>query len=457
MDNRNSFKIAQEKLLKIEQSHILKYWEGLDNDQKNQLLFQIEKIDLKTFDLQQKLLRPTLSENHKIEPFNNYAQSGNLDDIQKGKELISQGLVGTLVVAGGQGSRLRLDGPKGLFPITTVKHKSLFQLLAEKTLAASKQAGRPLPLAIMTSPLNHDITVEYFEKNHLFGLLKEQISFFPQGMLPLLDTKGFLFLENPYSIAEGPDGNGGALHEFARSGLWLKWHKQGIRYLNFILIDNPLADPFDAELIGYHARTQSEIVVKCIKRNDPKEKVGVIVRQNGKVTVVEYSEIDESERFATQQNGTLLHLCANLSLFSFSMDFIKTHIVNDPTPLPLHAAFKAAKHLDPTGNSVLSDKPIAWKFEHFIFDVLPRANKINALLYPRETCFAPLKNFSGEDSIETVRAALESSDRRVVSEITGTPCTVSPLEISQQFYYPTPSLLAKWKGKEIKQVGYLNS
>ena len=177
--------------------------------------------------------------------------------------------------------------------MTAVKHKSLFQLFAEKTIAASKQAGRPLSIAIMTSPQNHDATIDFFNQHHLFGLEPGQLSFFCQGMLPLLDQEGQLFLENAFSLAEGPDGNGGALHHFYHSGIYQQWQAQGIRHINFVPIDNPLADPFDAELLGCQQRCQNEITIKCTLRRDVQEKVGLLARHDGRTIVVEYSEIPE--------------------------------------------------------------------------------------------------------------------------------------------------------------------
>ena len=139
------------------------------------------------------------------------------------------------------------------------------------------------------------------------------------------------------------------------------------------------------------------------------------------------------------------------------MDFIKRTATDTDTPMPLHTAFKAVKYLNPEGRTVQAETPMSWKFEKFIFDLLPRTDKIGALLYPRETCFAPLKNFSGPDSLATVCEALEKSDRRVFEAITGQPCTVSPLEIDQAFYYPTPELLQKWQGRSIRHGGYIEA
>lgn len=430
------------------------HWKQLHANQKEHLFKQLEKVDIPTLRLQQKLIHAPLTKNLRITPFSHFAKAGNQNDQRLGLKAISEGLVGGLIVAGGQGSRLRVEGPKGLCPVTKIKRKSLFQLLAEKTLAASKQAKRPLSLAIMTSPLNHEATCTFFKQHDFFGLASTQLNFFAQETLPLLDSNGNIFLETQDSLAIGPDGNGGVLHQFVRSEIWDRWHSAGIRFVNLTLIDNPLADPFDAELIGYQQRNKSDVVIKCTSRKDPEENVGVIVQENGKAAIIEYSEFTPEERHARNPDGTLLHQLANLSLFSFDMNFIKQI---EKKQLPLHKAFKSVKFLNNQGKTILADKPMAWKFEKFIFDTLPFASKVDALLYPRETCFAPLKNFTGNDSFETVSLAIEKRDQQIIHNITGNDCTLTPLEIAQDFYYPTEELLKKWKGKTIDQCGFLES
>lgn len=447
---------AYQKLLPIKQEHLLAYWDDLSSNEKAALFQQIKNLDISTYLQQRKVLSSSTSPlSFALEPFYDFEFAGNKSNKQYGKELIKQGLMGCLIVAGGQGSRLRFEGPKGMFPVSPVKNKTLFQLFAEKLAAASRQAGRPLYLAIMTSPLNHIDTVDFFEQNHFFGVNPEQISFFSQGMLPVINQTGNLFLETPGVIAEGPNGNGSALEDFYKSGIWDDWYQKGIRYVNFIVIDNALADPFDAELLGYQIRNQSDVVLKCTIRRNAQEKVGVIAKQEGKVTVIEYSEMPDKESKATCDDGSLQFPCANLSLFSFSMDFIKKTAVNHSSEMPLHLAFKAVKYLDSNGVSQLPEKPMAWKYEKFIFDVLAYASKVNALLYKRSECFAPLKNFSGEDSLATVQEALQKNDQRILTEITGYPCSLLPLELSQDFYYPTQELLQKWQGTQVTQGGYI--
>lgn len=440
-------------LLSREHEQVLRFYPYLTAQEQQALIQQIQHIDFSLLEKQHSLIKNPPPLQSTIEPFTDFSFIGQHDDLSKGKQLLHEGKMGCLVLAGGQGTRLRFDGPKGRFPVSLIKHKSLFQLLAEKTLAASKQASIPLSLAIMTSPENDEITKRFFADHHYWGLNPEQVSFFCQGTLPLLDGQGQLFLESRYHIAEGPNGNGQCLHDFYKSGIWKKWSEQGIQYLNVILIDNPLADPFDAELLGFHARQDAEITIKCTEKLKPQEKVGVIVKENGRVGVIEYSELSELSKTATRADGRLHYCCANLSLFCFSMNFIKSTVTKSAS-LPLHKAWKAAKFVNEAGITHLSATPIAWKFETFIFDWLGYADRIFALLYPREQCFAPLKNYTGEDSLETVQQAIQKRERQLLQDMTELESPTLPFELAAEFYYPTPELKAKWH-KKVPKTSYV--
>lgn len=448
---------ATHKLTSIKQTQLLVHWSKLNHLQQQNLLSQIHKLDCSVFEQQQSVLKQHDPVSHQeIEPFRSFSYSGNRDDFNRGKALVADKKVGCLIIAGGQGSRLHFEGPKGKFPVSLIKKKSLFQLFAEKIIAAGNQVNSLIDVAIMTSSLNHIETVNFFEENNLFGLKRSQLSFFLQETLPFLNERGDLFLEAPDTIATGPDGNGGALQQFYKSGLWEQWYAKGIRYLNFVLIDNLLADPVDAELFGFHERNKSDIVIKCAKRIHPEEKVGLLAKKCGHTIIIEYSEMSEAMRTARNSDGTFQYPCANLSLFSFSMDFIRSTVLDTSSPIPLHKAFKKVKYLNENGETISSESPIAWKFEKFIFDILPKAKKIDALLYPREECFAPLKNFSGDNSLKTVQEALKNKDRKIISELTGHPCSLESFELAQDFYYPTAELRKKWS-QMIPAGGYLEA
>lgn len=436
-----SYEQAHNKLKSINQEQLLDTWHLLEERQKQTLLKAIEQIDCDALLTQKKaLLSNHFSCQEDYEPFSQWSNADTLTNSEVGKRLIANGKVGCLIVAGGQGTRLGFHGPKGMFPVSVVKGKTLFQIFSEKVLAAGKQANSALPLAIMTSPQNHEQTVNFFRQHNNFGLDKDQIDFFCQKDLPLLDDHGNLLLEMSGNIALGPNGNGTAFEYFITEGIWKKWYAKGIEYMTFILVDNPLADPFNAELIGLHDRNKCDITVQCVEKNSPDEKVGLLVQSKQGVKVVEYSEITDVDREALMPDGSLKHKCANIGIFCFSMDFIQRTF--NTAPLSWHFASKDTKVLDSEGK----EKTVkAWKFEKFIFDILPQAEQLTALLCQRENCFAPLKNQSGANSIDTVQKALLQKDKATFYQVTGTHVDHEKFELSQEFYYPTPQLLENWK------------
>lgn len=377
-----------------------------------------------------------------------FEHRGNEQRIFRGRKAISRGEAGCVIIAGGQATRLKSDGPKGAVPVSVIRNKSLFQLFAEKTIAA----GKDLPLAFMVSEANAVATEAFFAAHNLFGLKPEQLSFFIQNNLPLQDEHGQPFYIRPGELAMGPDGNGSFFECFSTCGLWEEWHRKGVRYVSVALVDNPLADPFDAEMIGYQEESGAEVVVKCVERIDPEEKVGVIVQKNEHIEVVEYGEFPQEENCALDADGRLKHRLANISAFSFSMPFLKAMAAVD---LPLHRAHKISPYLDLQGNTLTPTTPNAWKLEKFIFDVLPLAQKVGLILYPREECFAPLKNATGNHSLETVRAALWRRDRQLIEQLTGLPAPEAPIELSQEFYYPDDEMRQFWKGKAVSAGVYV--
>lgn len=430
-----------------DQGRLLTQNYALNFAQKQQIASTLHSIDPSLFAQQRALiLQPITPIAESYEPCDQWSSAGSLANQERGRQLLKEGKCGCLLVAGGQGSRFGSQSPKGAFPITVIEHKSLFQLICERVLAAGHQVRRALPLAIMTSEENDRATRTFFHHHHYFGLQESQVDFFVQKSLPLLDDQGNLFLDSPSRIAFGPDGNGVALHAFYQAGIWQKWFDKGVRHLAFIQIDNALADPFDAELFGYHAREHAEVSIKAVLRVDPTEKVGVLVKQGTHLHVIEYTEMNDSERLARQPNSALRHPCANLSLFCFEMTFIERVA---PIPLPFHLAHKAVK--------TAWGERLAWKFERFIFDVLPFAQKTGLLVYPREHCFAPLKNREGPDSPQTVRKALLQRDQEVFKEVTGQSVGPdTPLELSPKFYYPTPALLAYCRQHCLTPIGYVD-
>ena len=342
----------------------------------------------------------------------------------KGEELLSQGKVACLVLAGGQGTRLGNSLPKALVEVTPVRKKTLLQRLCEKTAAASTLYKTPLQMAIMTSTFNHQEITEYLVKNDYFGLNASQVHLFMQDSVPFVNDEGNWIVEASGAFAAGPDGNGHSLRKLIESGIGTKWKEQGIESLIVLPIDNPLADPFDAALCGDHVLNHREVTIKAIERSDPSEKVGVLVSLKGQLAVQEYSELPE------HFEAPLAHI----GLFCFSFSFIEKVA---EVELPWHLARKTY------GNQKI------WKFERFLFDVLAHTEKAGVLVYPREDVYAPLKNLEGRQSLETVQQALVAFDKRLVADLTKMPEPSHLIELDPAFYYLSPDHKKNWQGKTL--------
>jgi UDP-N-acetylglucosamine/UDP-N-acetylgalactosamine diphosphorylase len=316
--------------------------------------------------------------------------------LDQGKTAISHGKVASVILAGGQGTRLGWPGPKALFPILPEKNLTLLQILLQKVFQASQACGKALPVAIMASPLNEQAIRDDLEKNAC-GLEREQSTLFVQEMAPLLDEQSQWFLERPGQICLGPNGNGRVFHHLQEKGILERWKKRGIEYITIISIDNPLGEPFDPQQIGHLVQANGDVVVKCVERIDPQEQVGLFAHRQGRLHVVEYSEIAEAEKQALDSQGRLAWPYANIGQFAFPLEFIEK---SASIPLPWHIAKKRA-------NAWGRGEIAVAKCETFLFDVLPYAANPKVLLCSREDCYAPLKNATGDKSPETVRLALQ--------------------------------------------------
>lgn len=321
----------------------------------------------------------------KIQPLHHFFTAGDQQKIKLGEEALKKGSVGCLIAAGGVGSRLGYKGPKGTFPLDH-QGTTLFKIHCKKILNTTKKFGHCLPIAIMTSEDNDLATREYFKKNDYFGLREENLHFFKQRSLPYLDEHNNPITDENGCAIMGPNGNGELLHLFGATPFYESWKELGVKTVTTILVDNALAEPFDPELIGFHLSHHDEITVKAIERQNASEKVGVLVEEENKIRIIEYSEISQEEAEAVDDQGKLKYPLANISLFAFSLEFIE-RVVDEE--MPLHASWKA---ISPGG-------PQGWKLETFIFDLLEFTDRVNILVYPRESCFAPLK--SKEDITKT--------------------------------------------------------
>ena len=388
-------------------------------------------------------------------PLSQYYEQDKGEHVEEGQKALRENKVGLILLAGGLGSRLGKDVPKGTLPISPVRKKSLFQMFSERVLEI-KNSFKAMPkLAIMTSQDTHEDTLKHFKENNYFGLQESEVSFFKQSSLPLLDENFHPILQKDNTVLYAPDGNGSLFWSFSESGLLDSWKNQGIAYISVCNIDNPLADPFDYEMIGLLETEQVDFTCGCIKRDDPFEKVGVIVQSDKIPRVVEYSEISEVERTKKNEDGTFMHPLANVSIYSFSTSFIERLSQLPKDALSLH---RAEKNCTPKQKMGLLDPFLSGylKFEYFIFDVFPYAKSGVCLVYDRDRYFHPLKNGTGVYSPKSVEEALIDRDRRIYLEVfKKSPRNDLPIELSPSFYYLLPEKKEMLKTVSVPDFGYI--
>ncbi len=396
-------------LKKYGQEHLLNNYDRLDEKHKKEYLEQIKKID---FELVNSLYNNTKNEEKKSEdtitPIE-YLDKYKLNDKYKyyeaiGKKAIKEGKLAAVTMAGGQGTRLGHNGPKGTYDIGLDSHKSLFELLCDGLKEEGRKYGVTIPWFIMTSKENNQATIDFFEKNKYFGYQKNKnIFFFIQGELPMVDTEGKILINEEGLIKQAADGHGGIYESLVKSGMTEKMKTMGIEWVFIGGVDNCLVKMVDPVLMGIAIDQKVTVACKSVVKANPHEKVGVFCKRNGKPNVIEYSEITDEMAEATDENGELLYGESHILCNLFSIDAVERMGAN---PLPYHVAYKKAKYIDKDGNLVVPDSPNAYKFEAFLFDAFGEVDEMAVLRVKREEEFAPVKN-SDEKGVDCPKTARE--------------------------------------------------
>jgi UDP-N-acetylglucosamine/UDP-N-acetylgalactosamine diphosphorylase len=345
----------------------------------------------------------------KIEPAKYYAWDGDWDRAAfqaKGEELIRASKIACFTVAGGQGSRLGYDGPKGCYPTSCVTGKPLFRIFAEGILASQKKYGAVIPWYIMTSPLNHDATKAFFAEHDFFGLDAGNVQFFEQGVMPSLDAKtGEILMSDPMHLATNPDGHGGAFKALAVSGALADMKTRGIEHMSYFQVDNPHAMVVDPVFLGLHAfaaDSSGEFSSKMVAKASWDEKVGVFCDVDGVTQVIEYSDMAEELAKRTNGDGSLAFNAGSIAIHAIGVEYIEKIVSNPDYALPFHRAIKNVAHFDLSiGQTVTPSENNAVKLEKFVFDGIPLAQRSIVVETDRVEEFAPVKNATGKDSIES--------------------------------------------------------
>ena len=389
------------------QNHLFAFWRRRSEEKKQALLDDLRALNIEVYELLQRRLeeRAGDSQQRRIAPVAHIPEAQWRRDSQaraKGEDLLAAGKVAFCTVAGGQGSRLGFDGPKGCFPISPIREATLFQILAEKILAARSRCDCPLYWYIMTSPLNLDQTRRFFESKGYFGLPEGEVLFFSQGLWPSLDRDGKLLLGEEGGLFQNPNGQGGSISALKDSGCLDHMAGLGVEQLHYFQVDNPLVRIPDPPFLGMHSLAGSQMSSKVIEKSSPEEKIGVIGTVDGKPRVIEYSDIGEEQQYARDRRGALLYSHGSIAIHILDVGFLRSLSGR----LPLHIAEKRIRTWIPSEGGGRVEERTAIKFEMFIFDALAEAENPLFFEIPREEEFAPLKNRTGADSIETCRQGM---------------------------------------------------
>jgi UDP-N-acetylglucosamine/UDP-N-acetylgalactosamine diphosphorylase len=441
-----------QRLRAHKQEHVLAWWDQLNPGEQEKLVDQLQSIDFPRLrdlfrlrDQAQTLPPLSLIKPVRIDQLDRADQAL----VEMGEESLRRGEVAVLMVAGGQGSRLGFDHPKGMFPIGPVTKRSLFQIHAEKVLALSRHYGKPIPYLVMTSPATDAETKEFFQSNGNFGLPADEILFFQQGSMPALDLQsGKLLMESKGRLFLGPNGHGGTITALKTSGLLDRLEKQGIKNLFYFQVDNPLVEIADPLFLGHHLLQSAEVSSKAIPKDGPYDRLGNFVDLDGRCIIIEYSDLPESMATLKDDKGQLRFRAGSPAIHLFSLEFLR-RVTQGQGSMPYHIAHKKVPYLDGNGEKVNPETENALKFELFIFDALPLANRWTVVEASRIEEFAPLKNATGADSPESARQAmsnlaaiwLEQAGVKVPRNPQGQAAV--PLEVSPFFALDAKKLAAR--------------
>jgi len=398
---------AKAYLQKHNQSQLLQYYDELSEEEQLRLLKQIEYTNfniVKNIEISQ-----SGSGNGKITP---PANTVSIEEAARrriqfetvGLNMLAEGKVGAVLLAGGQGSRLGYDGPKGTFNIGVTRELSIFEQLMRNVSDVTSQTGRAFPLFIMTSTVNDVATRSFFKEHSYFGYPRDEIHFFIQDVAPACDYDGKVFLDDKGRISLMPNGNGGWYSSLVNNGLGRILERDNIEWLNVFGVDNVLQRICDPAFIGATILKRCRCGAKVVKKTSPDEKVGVLCTQDGKPSIVEYFEMPEDLKNKTKK-GELVYRYGVILNYLFNVHDLNLTLSGK---LPYHLADKAIAHME-NGVRVTPSKPCGYKFETLVVDMVRLMGSCLAYEVEREREFAPVKNATGTDSVDTARELLRKN------------------------------------------------
>ncbi len=396
---------AMEKLKKYGQEHVLKYYAELPDEQRNTLIEQIDRTDFTVIGQ-----AAETGKRGTIAPI----KAMTIPEIDMGRErferigmeAVKAGKLGAVLLAGGMGTRLGSDAPKGMYDIGISKPVYIFQRLIENLMKVVEKAGNYIQLFVMTSEKNHDATVEFFKEHDYFGYDKDYIAFFKQDMAPAADFDGKVYMEAKDSIATSPNGNGGWFLSMKKSGLLELVEKRGIEWLNVFAVDNVLQSIADPVFAGAVLEGGYSVGSKVIRKVNPQEKVGVMCTEDGRPSIVEYIELTEDMLTQRDENGEYAYNFGVILNYLFRVDKLVNLLERK---LPYHKSAKKIPYINEAGELVKPEEPNGYKYEQFILDMIQMLDSCLPFEVVRGKEFAPIKNKTGVDSVESARELLRKN------------------------------------------------
>jgi len=445
-------------LREIGQDHVLRWWDELDPAGRQRLLQQVARIDLRLLvtlakGVQEGRFTPVRGARGTLPEYIRLPRTLE-EELEReaarrtGEQRVRDGRVAVLTVAGGQGTRLGYDGPKGTFPIGPVTGKSLFQIHAERIAAARRRYHSSIPWYVMTSDATHEATERFFQSHGYFGLPREDVRFFRQGVMPALDRNLRLVMLAKDQILLSPNGHGGVFAALRDSGILDEMSARRIEDISYFQVDNPLVPAVDPVFLGFHCLMASQMSSKAVWKREPEEPIGAFVRVDSRLVIREYIELTPEDMVARDESGALIYGLGSPAIHLISVEFARRIASNDDL-LPWHLAEKRSPFLDENGRVVEPETKNVYKFEKFVFDALPHAEQTLVMEVDRRQEFSPLKNAEGPDSPATCRADmtalyadwLTAAGVAVPCDDTGRP--LHPVEISPLYALDADELLYK--------------
>lgn len=390
------------------QEHIFAAYQKLDEEGKKKLAAQVERIDWSIVAMANH--EELKQERGKLEPLS----ALEVTEIEKDKERYSKigidaikaGKIGAVLLAGGQGTRLGSDGPKGKYNIGITKDIYIFERLIRNLFDVTDKAGCFVPLYVMTSDKNHDETISFFEEKNYFGYPKDFVKFFKQEMAPSVDFNGKLYMESADSLSLSPNGNGGWFYSMAMTGVLKDVKARGVEWLNIFAVDNVLQRIADPVFVGATLNSGCVSGAKVVRKADPHEKVGVLCLEDGKPSIVEYYEMTDEIINSREPNGDLSYNFGVILNYLFRVDMLEK-IMNEK--MPVHVVEKKIPYMTENGVYVNPKTPNGYKFELLVLDMIHLLDNCLSFEVVRDYEFAPIKNKTGVDSVESAQALLKKN------------------------------------------------